>query len=90
MADLVQKFHSRGYTHWTITHGFFADMGGFVFKADSPNRPPIPLNAEQLFYLVKNSYVKCPDITERELRDRNKSDGFARLVNRPRSPPSAG
>ncbi|KAI1070574.1 hypothetical protein LB507_006829 [Fusarium sp. FIESC RH6] len=76
----VAKFHSRGYTHWTITHGFFADMGGFVFKADSPNRPPIPLNAEQLFYLVKNSYVKCPDITERELRDRNKSDGFARLV----------
>jgi hypothetical protein len=56
-------------------------MGGFVLQAEDLERP-VPLNAEQLFYLVKNSYVKCPEITERELRDRNKSDGFARLVSK--------
>jgi hypothetical protein len=81
MADLVKKFHQEGYTQWTITHGFFADMGGFVLEADGLNRP-IPLNAEQLFYLVKKSYVKYPEITAGELRDRNKSDGFARSVHR--------
>ncbi|KAJ4127088.1 hypothetical protein NW768_008713 [Fusarium equiseti] len=54
-------------------------MGGFVLKAEDLHEP-VPLNAEQLFYLVKKSYVKCPGITVRELRDRNKSDGFARLV----------
>ncbi|UZP39483.1 hypothetical protein NXS19_007299 [Fusarium pseudograminearum] len=75
----VVKFHEEGYKQWTITHGFFADMGGFVLEADDLNRP-IPLNAEQLFYLVKNSHVRYPEITAGELRDRNKSDGFARLV----------
>jgi len=54
-------------------------MGGFVLQAADLDQP-IPLNAEQLFYLVKKSYVECPKITEQELRDRNKSDGFARSV----------
>jgi hypothetical protein len=54
-------------------------MGGFVLTADDLLQP-IPLNAEQLFYLVNNSYVECPKITARELKDRNKSDGLARLV----------
>ncbi|PTD07868.1 hypothetical protein FCULG_00006553 [Fusarium culmorum] len=75
----VVKFHEEGYKQWTITHGFFADMGGFVLEADDLNQP-IPLNAEQLFYLVKNSHVRYPEITAGELRDRNKSDGFAQLV----------
>ena len=52
-------------------------MGGFVLAADDLPRP-IPLNAEQLFYLVKNSYVEYPTITAAELKDRNKSDGLAR------------
>ena len=54
-------------------------MGGFVLEAEDLGRP-VPLNAEQLFYLVKKGYIECPRITEKELRDRNKSDGFARSV----------
>ncbi|KAM0545003.1 hypothetical protein ACHAPJ_011584, partial [Fusarium lateritium] len=54
-------------------------MGGFVLTAsDLPQ--PIPLNAEQLLYLVERAYVKYPEITAGDLRDRNKSDGLARLV----------
>ncbi|CZR44907.1 uncharacterized protein FPRO_14659 [Fusarium proliferatum ET1] len=75
----VVKFKQAGYTQWTITHGFFADMGGFVLEA-SDLRQPIPLNAEQLFYLVNNSYVDYPSTSDRELKDRNKSDGLARLI----------
>ncbi|WZH44166.1 hypothetical protein QYS62_005184 [Fusarium acuminatum] len=75
----VVKFNQAGHNQWTITHGFFADMGGFVLTADDLPRP-IPLNAEQLFYLVNNSYVECPKITAGELKDRNKSDGLARLI----------
>jgi len=76
----MQKFKQAGYAQWTITHGFFADMGGFVLEA--PDLPhPIPLNAEQLFYLVNNSYVEYPGTSDRELKDRNKSDGLARSVN---------
>ncbi|KAF4337599.1 hypothetical protein FBEOM_8527 [Fusarium beomiforme] len=75
----VAKFNRAGHTEWTITHGFFADMGGFVLDAEGLPHP-IPLNAEQLFYLVNKSYVDCPEITAGELKDRNKSDGLARLV----------
>ncbi|CEI67908.1 unnamed protein product [Fusarium venenatum] len=73
------KISCAGHNHWTITHGFFADMGGFVLRADGLSQP-IPLNAEQLFYLVDKKYVDCPDITAGELKDRNKSDGLARLI----------
>ncbi|KAF4456308.1 hypothetical protein F53441_1553 [Fusarium austroafricanum] len=72
----VAKFNQAGYTQWTILHGFFADMGGFVLTAEGLERP-IPLNAEQLFYLVNKKYVECPEITAQELKDRNKSDGLA-------------
>lgn len=54
-------------------------MGGFVLAADGLQYP-IPLNAEQLFYLVDKKHVECPKITAGELKDRNKSDGLARLV----------
>jgi hypothetical protein len=73
----VVKFNKAGHNHWTVTHGFFADMGGFVLRADGLSQP-IPLNAEQLFYLVHKKYVDCPNITAGELKDRNKSDGLAR------------
>ncbi|KAF4992510.1 hypothetical protein FDECE_13699 [Fusarium decemcellulare] len=54
-------------------------MGGFVLKA--PDLPrPIPLNAEQVFYLVQNRYIAYPETTLAELKDRDKSDGLARLV----------
>lgn len=78
-TDIFQKFNRAGHNQWTITHGFFADMGGFVLTADDLPRP-IPLNAEQLFYLVDKKHVECPTITARELKDRNKSDGLARFA----------
>ena len=28
----MEQFHSTGHLKWTITHAFFADMGGFVPK----------------------------------------------------------
>ena len=77
---MLQKFKQAGYTQWTITHGFFGDMGGFVLAADDLPHP-IPLNAEQLFYLVNNSYVDYPDTSDGEVKDRNKSDGLARSAN---------
>jgi len=55
-------------------------MGGFVLSANGLERP-IPLNAEQLFYLIKKSYVDYPKISDDELKDRNKSDGLARSVH---------
>lgn len=77
----VQKFKQlKGkYPPWTLTHAFFADMGGFVLEAPDLSFP-IPLDAEQIFYLVENKYIDYPAIDEEEIRDKNKADGLARLL----------
>lgn len=74
----VQEFTRLGYPQWTMRHGFFADMGGFLLQ--SPGFPPFPVDSEQLAYLVEKKYLLYPDIDERAIADRNKADGFARLV----------
>ncbi|KXX73306.1 hypothetical protein MMYC01_210452 [Madurella mycetomatis] len=74
-----RKFRAEGHADWTITHSFFADMGGFVLEAPGLEQP-IPLDGEQLFYLVKRKYVEYPNVTKQELDDRDKSDGLSRLI----------
>ena len=74
----VQEFRKLGYPQWTMRHAFFADMGGFVLQ--SPDVPLFPVDGEQLAYLVKKRYLSYPDVDEETIWDRNKADGFARLV----------
>ena len=52
-------------------------MGGFLLEAPGLEQP-IPLDAEQLFYLTKHKYVEYPSVTKQELDDRDKSDGLSR------------
>jgi hypothetical protein len=52
-------------------------MGGFLLEAPGLEQP-IPLDAEQLFYLIKCKYVEYPSVTKQELDDRDKSDGLSR------------
>ncbi|KAL2192790.1 hypothetical protein P885DRAFT_46889 [Corynascus similis CBS 632.67] len=63
---------------WTLVHGFFADMGGFVL--DSPDYPRFPVNAEQLHYLVKHGYVDFPDITKADIKDLSKTDSLSKII----------
>lgn len=56
-------------------------MGGFLLEAPGLERP-IPLDAEQLLYLIKHKYVAYPeDVTKKDLDDRDKSDGLSRYVS---------
>jgi hypothetical protein len=72
-----QKFDDPQFPGWTLTHAFFADMGGFVLEA-SDLKSPLPLDAEQVFYLVKEKYINYPTIPKEEIDDKNKADGLAR------------
>lgn len=74
----VQEFRSLGYPQWTMRHGFFADMGGFLLQ--SPDVPMFPVDSGQLAYLVEKNYLQYPAIDKGTIGDRNKADGFARLV----------
>ena len=80
------KFANRGFA-WTTRHAFFADMGGFRLQEQPPTgssyAPPfrdVPVNAVQIQWLADKGYIEWPNVSEDEIRDKNKADGFARLL----------
>ena len=74
----AKDFHSLGYASWTITHAFFADMGGFVLQTE--DFPAFPLTARQLHYLVKEKHVEFPSTNEKDIKHKNKAQSFVRIV----------
>lgn len=63
---------------WSMRHAFFADMGGVILKC--PDYRPFPVTAYQLNQLIVNGHLGYPGINQREIWDKNKADGFARLL----------
>ena len=88
----VTQFRRSGYAGWSMRHAFLADMGGFVLQprisklgTATEDWTPFPLDAEQLHYLVANNYIPYstigpPGLKVEDIKDRNKSDGLARLI----------
>lgn len=74
-----KRFTELGYSDWTMVHGFYADMGGFVLHGPGI-RTPFPIDAEQLRFLLEHEYIEYPRIAKEDINDRNKSDGFARCI----------
>ncbi|KAF5879104.1 uncharacterized protein Bfra_006309 [Botrytis fragariae] len=72
---------------WTIVHGFYAGMGGFVFDFENSddNTPPFIPNYQRLTLTARgvNLLAECghlPDITKREILDKSKADTMAKLL----------
>ncbi|EUC41707.1 hypothetical protein COCMIDRAFT_40165 [Bipolaris oryzae ATCC 44560] len=74
-------------TSWTITHGFYASMGGFAIELDNTDhRNPtlfndmtrLTLTAKGVALLAKCGYVV--EISLDEIKDKNKADGLAKLL----------
>lgn len=63
---------------WTLVHGFFADMGGFVLYVDG--EPRARLEPSELLRFVHEGSVEMPTITEAEIEDRSKGDGISKCV----------
>lgn len=57
-------------------------MGGFFVESpgDDEDYPSFPIDAEQLFQLVRLEHADFPSITVEEIEDKSKSDGLSRLV----------
>ncbi|KAI9765430.1 MAG: hypothetical protein M1840_007388 [Geoglossum simile] len=79
-GDRVTRRHQ-----WTIVHGFYAGMGGFVFDtndADSPayipNSPLVPLTAQGVLVIAELGYL--PDISEEFILDKSKADDIAKSL----------
>jgi hypothetical protein len=74
----VKEFHASGHTSWSMTHAFYADMGGFIL--DVSDSTPFPIDAKQLHYLVMEDWVDFPKITREEIADKNKVNGLLRIL----------
>ncbi|KAJ9640402.1 hypothetical protein H2201_002552 [Coniosporium apollinis] len=74
----VRAFRLLQHEEWTLRHAFFADMGGVVLAA--PDGALVPVNAYQVLYLVKEGYMPMPQISLKAIDDKDKANGFARLI----------
>lgn len=76
--EAVQKFKSSGHNGWTLKHGFYAEMGGFVVQ--TTDCKPFPVNARQLHYLVERGYTQFPNVSVEEIWDKSKADFFTKVL----------
>ncbi|POR39059.1 Uncharacterized protein TPAR_00737 [Tolypocladium paradoxum] len=76
----VKMFKEIPHCQWTRTHGFYADMGGFRVVSPEFREHGVPVNAQQLFYLVKNGHVDMPTLTAAEIKQMSTADFFSKLI----------
>lgn len=81
----VPKFRLLGHDQWTVMHGFYANMGGFVLHptVEGQKWKPFPIDAEQLHYLLVHGYVthsQVKNIDKQRIRDKNKVDLLLRVL----------
>ena len=73
---------------WTVVHGFYAAMGGFVFELDStvasalclPNSEPYRLTITPRGLKVLAQCGLLPAMSEKDIRDKSKADGLAKTI----------
>ncbi|KAG1814687.1 uncharacterized protein BJ212DRAFT_1577825 [Suillus subaureus] len=69
---------SRKFREWTVTHGFFAWMGGFMLYVN--DKPRATLTPDELLGFVREGSVEMPDIVEADLEDRSKGDALSKGI----------
>lgn len=77
--ESVKLFQDSGYLQWTIRHGFFADMGGFLFIARDSTA--FPITSKHLYWLVSRRYLPFPEVPLRDIWDKSKQDTVAKLIS---------
>ncbi|KAF8193348.1 hypothetical protein BJ912DRAFT_1141829 [Pholiota molesta] len=73
---------SKGH-QWTLTHGFFLQMGGFLLSEDG--RPTQILAGEsardqesRIIWNIQNGRIDPPRLTEEDIKDRSKGDAISK------------
>lgn len=63
---------------WTLAHGFFAQMGGFMMYHEG--KPVQVLTFDRLISAIDRGEIDVPHIPEEEIIDKSKGDGLSKLV----------
>ncbi|KAG2030719.1 hypothetical protein BDR03DRAFT_905781 [Suillus americanus] len=78
LLDDISDSGKSSSAGWTLTHGFFAWMGGFMLYIDG--KPRATLTPDELLQFVREGSVDMPVITEVDIEDRSKDDVLSKLV----------
>ena len=80
VKDQVRRINSLAgmsqVDKWSITDGFYTNMGGYVLSV--PNRPRVVLSINQLISLVQANLITVPPSSLQAIKDKSKADGFAK------------
>ena len=74
----VKDMRALGYNHWSMTHAFYSDSGGFVLKLKE--MAPFPLTARQVWYLVDCGFMELPKISKETIQEKSKADMFTKAI----------
>ncbi|KAG1848932.1 hypothetical protein DFJ58DRAFT_914932 [Suillus subalutaceus] len=69
---------NRDFRGWTVTHGFFAWMGGFMLYVNG--KPRATLTPNELEFFVGEGSVEMPVIVEADIEDRSKGDALSKGI----------
>jgi hypothetical protein len=79
------QFESLHLSGWSLRHAFYADMGGFVVRTS--DGVSWPLDANQLYYLIQQGWIKEPVLSSQilikknDIDDRNKQSTLVRVFS---------
>jgi hypothetical protein len=74
----IKMMHEHGYTNWTMTHAFFANMGGLVLENRDYGRTP--LAGRPLLMLLRGNHIALPSLTKEDIEDKSKADQFVKVI----------
>ncbi|KAF8441044.1 hypothetical protein L210DRAFT_3538972 [Boletus edulis BED1] len=73
----VIRFRKKGY-EWSMTHSFFAEMGGFAYHDNEGH--PRTIRSLEFLELCEAQKIVNPVITAKEIKDKSKSDTLGKAI----------
>ncbi|KZP34112.1 hypothetical protein FIBSPDRAFT_990536 [Athelia psychrophila] len=70
-----EKLAEKARMQWTVTHGFFALMGGFYYL--EPGNTPRPLSPKEVEYCIKDGILELPK--KSDINDKSKGDALSKF-----------
>ncbi|KAG6829154.1 hypothetical protein H0H87_012492 [Tephrocybe sp. NHM501043] len=74
-ARSITKKYKESH-NWTLTHGHFIWMGGFMLYEDG--KPKQTLSENKFYEMLQTGEIDFPSITEAEIMDRSKGDALSK------------
>jgi len=77
----VREFRERGY-EWSMTHSFFAEMGGFVYanRDDEGTFKLVTMDSLKFLELCEEDKIANPMIMVEDIKDKSKSDTLGKAI----------